>query len=310
MATCSVTYSFANLTNADATQVNANFTSLVNFINSEVIHRDGAIAFTTIPTLPGTNPTTANQATRKAYVDSYFPLATGNIADAAVTAIKLATDSVTADKIAAGAVGTSELADGSVTSGKILDGTIATGDLADGAVTSAKILDGTIVNGDLASAKFTNIKGIQASDYCFRAYRSTSGALASGSNTLISFDTEAFDYSSLFNTTNGHWTAPAAGVYHFETTVAFESGSSVGYRNVEIRRYNSGGTLQEYVAQNSVPAGDVLGDQTVVNAAGSCLCAAGDIVRVHVLQNSGASLDIVATATQLSAFSGHCVRLT
>lgn len=73
MATASVSYVFANGTNADGTQVNANFTSLLNFINTEVIQRDASIAFTSIPTLPAATPTLDNHAVRKAYVDAFIP---------------------------------------------------------------------------------------------------------------------------------------------------------------------------------------------------------------------------------------------
>ena len=73
MATAAVTYTFANGTNADGTQVNSNFTSVVNFLNTEVVQRDASVAFTAIPSLPATDPTTANQAVRKSYVDNYTP---------------------------------------------------------------------------------------------------------------------------------------------------------------------------------------------------------------------------------------------
>ena len=73
MATAAVTYTFANGTNADGTQVNSNFTSVVNFLNTEVVQRDASVAFTAIPNLPATDPTTANQAVRKSYVDNYTP---------------------------------------------------------------------------------------------------------------------------------------------------------------------------------------------------------------------------------------------
>jgi hypothetical protein len=55
-------------------------------------------------------------------------------------------------------LGTTQIADSAITSVKIADGTIATGDLADGAVTSLKIADGTIATGDLANNAVTNAK--------------------------------------------------------------------------------------------------------------------------------------------------------
>lgn len=76
MATASVNYVFANGTNADGTQVNANFNSLLTFLNGEVVHRDASIAFTAIPTLPATDPVNDNDAVRKRYVDLIIPAGT------------------------------------------------------------------------------------------------------------------------------------------------------------------------------------------------------------------------------------------
>lgn len=84
MATASVPNTFANQTNADALEVNANFTAVVNFLNTEIVHRDAQTAFTAIPVLPATDPTTANQAARKSYVDAILP--TGMIVDYAGSA--------------------------------------------------------------------------------------------------------------------------------------------------------------------------------------------------------------------------------
>jgi hypothetical protein len=113
MATVSIPFTFANNTqNADATQVNSNFSTIASFINTEVIQRDASVAFTGIPTLPSTNPSVANHAVRKGYVDSFFP----------------------------------------VTSANIQDGTIVDGDIAAGTITYAKLsLANSIVAGDFAA---------------------------------------------------------------------------------------------------------------------------------------------------------------
>ena len=74
MATVSVTYTFTNGTDADADDVNQNFDDLVTFINTDVIHRDASIAFTTTPSGPASDPTTDNQLARKAYVDTQVAL--------------------------------------------------------------------------------------------------------------------------------------------------------------------------------------------------------------------------------------------
>jgi len=46
MATASVTNTFTNGTTADADDVNANFTDLVNFLNASTVHADGAVPMT------------------------------------------------------------------------------------------------------------------------------------------------------------------------------------------------------------------------------------------------------------------------
>ena len=71
MSTLSVTNTFANDTTADADEVNANFTDIVDYVNSDVIVRDGSIAFTAVPTGPNTDPSSANHLARKSYVDDH-----------------------------------------------------------------------------------------------------------------------------------------------------------------------------------------------------------------------------------------------
>lgn len=73
------------------------------------------------------------------------------------------TDAGLSGAVDPGSIGTSDLADGAVTSLKIADGTIVNADIAagagidgakllDGSVTSAKILDGTLLDGDVSAS--------------------------------------------------------------------------------------------------------------------------------------------------------------
>jgi hypothetical protein len=71
MATPTVTY--PNLVNgdpSDADQVDQNFADLIAFITNEVIQKDGSKQMTQQLSLVAADPTTANQATRKSYVDT------------------------------------------------------------------------------------------------------------------------------------------------------------------------------------------------------------------------------------------------
>ena len=69
MATASLTHTYIAGTLAKASEVNQNFTDLLGFLNTEVIQRDASVAFTAVPSGPGTDPTAANQLARKDYVD-------------------------------------------------------------------------------------------------------------------------------------------------------------------------------------------------------------------------------------------------
>jgi hypothetical protein len=70
MSAVAKTYTFVPGTPIESEQTNQNFDDLVNYINGEVIVRDASQAFTVIPVGPGVDPTTANQFTRKQYVDN------------------------------------------------------------------------------------------------------------------------------------------------------------------------------------------------------------------------------------------------
>jgi microcystin-dependent protein len=63
-----------NLQPADASELQANFTAIETYINSELIARDGSIAMTNGLLLPGA-PTSTNQAATKGYVDATIPVA-------------------------------------------------------------------------------------------------------------------------------------------------------------------------------------------------------------------------------------------
>lgn len=69
MATASVTHSFTPNTDILSSQVNTNFNDLVTFLNGSTIHKDGSVAATGHLSGPATDPVSANQYTRKAYVD-------------------------------------------------------------------------------------------------------------------------------------------------------------------------------------------------------------------------------------------------
>jgi hypothetical protein len=68
-ANVAVTYSFTNGLPSVAANVNTDFSDITTWINTNAVHLDASKAFTAVPSGPATDPTTANQLTRKAYVD-------------------------------------------------------------------------------------------------------------------------------------------------------------------------------------------------------------------------------------------------
>jgi hypothetical protein len=104
-----ITNSFVNGTNADATQVNQNFTDVKNYIDARL----------------------GNLTSGQILVANASGVVTGRTlsGDATISntgVITIANGAVNAAKIAAGAVGSSELASNAVTNAKVLDGTLNT----------------------------------------------------------------------------------------------------------------------------------------------------------------------------------------
>lgn len=86
MATPAVTYTFAANTLVKASEANTNFQDIVDFLTSEVVHKDGSVAFTAHASGPASDPTADNQYSRKAYVDSRLQVRTYGMLNGAIVA--------------------------------------------------------------------------------------------------------------------------------------------------------------------------------------------------------------------------------
>lgn len=82
MSALSLTYTLTNGTTADASQVQQDFTDIVNYVNTDVIRTDGTNAMAAQLTLTGSDPTNANHAARKSYVDGLTLRAHGSTSQA------------------------------------------------------------------------------------------------------------------------------------------------------------------------------------------------------------------------------------
>jgi hypothetical protein len=73
MSTLTMPFTFTPGTNAVASQVDANFTTLYGWVNGgSAIWADASRAFTVTPSGPNADPTSANQFARKSYVDGHL----------------------------------------------------------------------------------------------------------------------------------------------------------------------------------------------------------------------------------------------
>lgn len=111
----SLPYSFSNSTVADATEVNANFDALADAFDGYLPLSGGTLTGPVV--LPNADPSAANHAARKKYVDDSIAAVDTTPANLSVTTAKLADLAVTTGKIADDAVTEAKLADASVNLG-------------------------------------------------------------------------------------------------------------------------------------------------------------------------------------------------
>ena len=289
MATVSIPYTFVNNTqNADATQVNLNFTTLRDFLNSSVIHKDGTVAFTGVPTLPSTDPTLANHAVRKAYVDAFFPVTSANIADGAI---------VNADVNAAAAITYSKL---------YLASSITAADIA----SSYKIVEvGTaaarpttgIANGRLWYSSDENRLWVgdgSAWQYIggdaiwVNLERTTTQTISNGTTTAVTWPSELNDSDNLHSGTSATTTLTTDGMYSINYRIEL-SASAAGFGGEVHLQCGTG-----RIYKNTIP----------INGTGawSSVMAGGFVTRINTSTNTDVKLSVYnATGVSISVTDAH-----
>lgn len=227
-------------------------------------------------------------------------ITSANIQDATITGTDIAAGTITTGNIQDGTILGTDIAAGTIATGNILDGTILGTDIASETITSANILNGTIADADLANVAFTNVKSIGGYPHSGIATRAgTNQAIASGAVvTALALNSEIFDTSGLHSTvSNNHRIAiAAAGFYLITLNVSWETGTiggATGYRLAQLRRTNSGGTLQEIIGSDARDAGDTASSEEQQSIVAFVKCNVGDLISAHVAQTSGGSLGVL-----------------
>jgi len=138
----------------------------------------------------------------------------------------------------------------------------------------------------------------------FRAEkRASNQTVTSGVTALVTFEHEAFDIGSDYDTSTSRFTAPIAGIYHFNAVVrAVANNGTMDY--VAMKLYKNGSLyadmFQMQTASNQMGNSHIGGSATVQ-------LAATDYVSIHA-SISGTSPVVHSHATgQRTWFSGHLI---
>jgi hypothetical protein len=137
-----------------------------------------------------------------------------------------------------------------------------------------------------------------------RVYNSGAITLTTATTTLLTFDTERFDTSSIHSTSSntGRLTAPRAGKYIIVANVRFAP-NATGARRVEFRLNaagsGAGGTRIGMVIQQAVTVASLV---TIVNLTSVYQFASGDYVEVFAHQDSGGNLDVAVLNNESPEF--------
>lgn len=124
--------------------------------------------------------------------------------------------------------------------------------------------------------------------YRARAHQSTNGTVVNNTWTSVAFNVADYDFNSNFNTSNGVYTAPLAGVYRVSSGVIFNSGGGT-IRGIRIVKVTT------TMASSQAPPGT----NTGANISTEFQAAAGDTIYTQIIQDSGGSITAFGGLDQL-----------
>lgn len=132
--------------------------------------------------------------------------------------------------------------------------------------------------------------------YCFRAYNSVATTLTDAAVVQVSFGTEEYDYNNNF--ASNAYTAPFAGVYHFDFSWVM-TGSATNVRGMALVYKNGAEAARGAPVVPSTAAGGA-------SISLDLLLAAGDVITFRAFQDSAGD-ETTQTGSNLTYCSGHLV---
>ena len=158
--------------------------------------------------------------------------------------------------------------------------------------------------GTLKRIDFTHIKGAgagESNDPSFHAYNPQNGSVANNTTIIVSNNTELFDSSSAYNTSNYRFTPQVAGYYFLYSNIRYQSSTTDFDRINLVITKNGGGIL---AARNNNKDYSTVGVSGIVQANGS-----SDYFEMTSYQGSGTSVSIT-TDDEYTYFGGFLVKKT
>jgi hypothetical protein len=129
----------------------------------------------------------------------------------------------------------------------------------------------------------------------------SSTAFPNGIATDVVFTNIEYNGSGGYNPANGQFTAPTAGVYHFDAIVTFDPSSAY---NVQMQLRLNAGTYRTAHTRT-----DPLGSMAQIQISADALMNVGDVMTINIYQTSGGTLTPVSAASAARVFfNGHLVK--
>ena len=204
----------------------------------------------------------------------------------------------------AGSVGTAQLAADSVTLAKMAsgtDGNIISYDASGNPVAVATGSAGQILTSAGAGAPptFATAAAGEANDPSFHAYNPQNGSIASGTDVVVSNNTELLDSSAAYDTSTYKFTPQVAGYYFLYSNVRYQSSTTDFDRINLVITKNGSGIL---AARNNNKDYSTVCVSGIVQANGS-----SDYFQMTSYQNSGGSISIT-TEDEYTYFGGFLIK--